>query len=1461
MLLGSIPSTVLLAARRGKRVSLDGNDSWPTSAWNDHDSKILHNFYGPRWKNLLTPRVGPLMTKNIQSDSQEDSRFSGGAENDFGNLDDFDDLDIIIDKGEIEKSPSSYFDTSHGPTADRKRISSPEVDVVEDNSTVYSFISAYPEDTFADLRGKIYVATGIPPYRQHLFYPVDEESTRTHNTYRLSVEGNYMPIDVRNYGMRHTQLIAGVHIDPFLERHKNDLHIEALDSFKILNGEILRVFVADLEYVIGPNRRALGIAAADSFQFDLIYYGMILKYWPLLTPDAFQMIIHDNRKGALEDVYPQLEPSRIGMEHRLLLEQEIIDYTYARTPAIVKQYGHLLTYKKTHGHQRQVQGLAVTAAIVDVKPLSNNKVTGLQLNVRNIFDWLTTNYTVPVMVVRFNVRGNYSESLIRPGRQGINAVKRHYTSYGNDDTILLERFALRPLRRPSIAFAIRAGECMAQRCTHARSRLVFLTIREDGRYSAESNWSEDERLSFEEVMHELDVAICSLLSRINEMGSSALPLGGKLETLEVSERAARASMSSLTVSAFWPKALTSEGFKELKRRWRRYEKAGIVSILGLQHAGAYSYLFRKGVINYDPRAIERVVIVSKGEKALRTETTLQNTYTYYTDPAVAQRWAYLYGGRAVRIYHRTADLKIEMSGITRTEFDLIWRYMFVYLDSLVSGPNKLISGIIQPGERCMYDQKRGTSSLKCLQERDPDLYDLRKYDSGSTVYSVLCQNPRPPVMYTEVEAKTLPVARQKKLVKYWNFTEGIPAYYECRNKRYPHLSFLEGRHPMGYCLPCCQKTEALPKSKRSIVNKICTTKYKFTEEDADALLDKETASRHILSYGKKILPGRISNIPRQLAEGLFFDTIPSTHIYRLIGVEQSLPSIPDAGFYFALAEAINVSPDELGQALVDVVGVMEDTYETLDSGAAAVFNTANELKSAIIETFLAKQKTFTAFSPGGIAGNIWHTLLAELARIRYGVFTVLFIDDQGIGDVVFEASPMVVAALHDLAGKSILDLDIAVIFEVKGNVYPMVVMNQNENNIVRNFYSSAYAEDEMEDTMINALSDMIFHGSEIIGSGKQWDLTFIQTFTSNSEYTLETKLINLHDYCYGVIIKHRNEKIYIPVEYSAHYSTKIAAIYGPRPDDDYPPEALRKALIALNGAVKNSYGIVEPEATLISDKGIVGFISVGMSGRPGMYFYHNVSTKPLFKTLHNVQLPIAPELIDAAIYEAGRIHQAAGPLDETTIKASTALYNNYLYQLFIAEFAALLQSERNKKIRNELIDIIQKTQFNSASSISTFRKTITTIMNSTDVSSVLSLLAQTHSNNQKGSDIKQALESSINNTVFDFDQSILRRLRGLKPNEVLIELQKIMKPLITLSKETPVLGNMYVACSTKSNIARPQCKEKLIIPEDKYNNLLSILTADVLNPLKTTTLAIMTSGVIDELKFIERPGELVTLRI
>ena len=146
-----------------------------------------------------------------------------------------------------------------------------------------------------------------------------------------------------------------------------------------------------------------------------------------------------------------------------------------------------------------------------------------------------------------------------------------------------------------------------------------------------------------------------------------------------------------------------------------------------------------------------------------------------------------------------------------------------------------------------------------LKVSDPILFAPR----GDFTYSTFCQKGFQPVIGNKEDYKP----NDKSMVKTKNITYGTDAYYKCPNKNAPFIKEIHGKHPDGYCVWCCGKTEYYHKN----------TIQNHTELNKD-----DRGIRYIMNFGKAIEINRLCYLPPELNSIISID---NDHMY-LIGVKQ-----------------------------------------------------------------------------------------------------------------------------------------------------------------------------------------------------------------------------------------------------------------------------------------------------------------------------------------------------------------------------------------------------------------------------------------------------------------------------------------------------------------------------------------------------------------------------------------------
>jgi len=1544
--LGNVPKAVIAAARRGKVPAQMSNPAspnhWPNTVWNAADSATLKSQYGPGWRKILIPDVGAV----LDTTGTDPLTKTGGDEDfDFGNLGSLNQVDdegaIIIDEAQLGPSQPQpgAFRERRGEAASPAEGARPTGDV----ATVYIDTGVYARDSLADLGDKIYQALGIPPVRQHLFWEVGD---RVHTPYRFTSSRIPIEIDIRTFGQNEGIHISELPVDSVLAAvaERGEVFVEALDNFRLVGaaaagGPLFHVYVCDFEELVAPRRRELSAVVGDRLQADLLYRGLALKYWPKFSLDAMIVYMRQGSEG-LEELYPALAPHRPTLMEQLRIQDRLLGQMRTQQAAVYQRYA-------------TKRSLGVTSAIVQVEPYTAGRAgfgDSMRLNIRNIFNLFRTSAQWPAATARFFLNASAGGSW---SRQDAITIKTHLsaTPGGNDDSVEIHRAVNRTILRRSFMVVIRVNAPSPapppsgkQPCStglvgdtwlKGRGRLVYFTLRDDGAYTLESNWPEDQRMTPEMVVKALGDIIRPLVETINSMGILVFPTGGELYLPGGARSGSNFRVRGVTASAFWPRTLTDSAFRALKARWREYEQAGMVHIRGLQQAGAFAFQVTKGIVDYDPRAIERTIIVSTmsgpggAQQTVRefAERTL-STYNYLTDPYIAQRWNCIYPGRTVRFFHRTSDLKIELVNVSDRELNWIWGLIFGFLDGLTVGSDK-VPGIMLPNQAAQETGRKNRGGLRALQDRDPDLFDLRKYDSNATVYSVLCQNPRPPAVHSPEEAKRLPVRRQERLVKYWNFTENRPVYYECGHPSFPHLSFLDGRHPKGYGLPCCQKTIAHPGSRRERINQQFLELYAAgppaEDEDVsiDTLLATEGSSRHVLAYGKRISAGRLASLARFFDEELFFQTLPdeADWAYRLWGVPQSLPALPQAGFFHAAAEIVGEEPAALGRKFAWAVMTMKESYAVLARGRVrGLFATPQHLSEAIIATFAPGDAAtiFTPFSPGGTAHEIWEELVEELLQICYGVYLVVIEDRDGTTEqVTIDPRREVVDRLRDRD-----DEQIGVVFNIGqpegkrgvGGIYPLVIQSPpavpgGPKQITSLFGPGPIGGESAR--LLSVLREVLLSSENENPTALRWDLRGLSKLLRRKEfagYQVAMKLVGRRDLCYGVVLKTGEHHFYVPVVASPHAhddavararSEVVPAHYGPRSrlPAKYEPQggSARDVLAFLNLVLKTPMGkeSVRVAANLMNAEK-TAFVGVSVSFDQALLnFYHAEvlgGSKTMFPHAPNVSIPIPPDVIDDALWGDPAVGLPTQPTPSPA--ALKGAYLASLFRLFLSEFASWVYRTQNAEVRAALAAAVQvadqsgeKNNQKDKALFEAFRKIVGNAI--ADIAALESDMRKLRAivgclrSRRLSTETKSMAEDfacMLKSTSFDFDIQFLHNLRIDTQEIALRRVRAVMDDLVTLMPIDAIVAEghalalfnsgIYASChdwpGTECGLPSPCVgahPKKLAVPPDRYGSLLELLVAEVQNPLKWEVFIFQSSGVIDDLDFIRRPGERIEIRI
>ena len=1345
------------------------------------DKKIMHEYYGDNWINLFT-RFDPY---DNDSDNNNNELKTNRSRKQDGLFKDF----IIGGSEEDEELPFAISTSNE--------VSKNEY-TIEGKKEEISSLCVTDEDTFMDIRYKAQLVAGIPMGRQHIFYYYSDEGPNV--PYKITVAGT--PIIVNFNYIKEFQ--PSMEFDLELERNKELISISCFDHVMTVREHFMHisyVFVIDMFDVINPHSDGLSNMLHDDYQFDLLYYGYIIKYWPQLSANVANMLLTGTPD--LSRKFPLLFPLDKDLMQQYSLESKIVQEVekYNFSPA----------------------DLSIKSAIIIIIP----KTINTKVLLRNVYDKISISNQILAMVLNCDIDPLSIIQLdlsimqnIKYGTFPLYASKRHITSYQPKYLSNINNFIHEKIMPNTIRIA-----CQLPGSSYILKIIIYL----DGHIELISQWSEYEHIDFNKIQEDIVAVGMKIINKIQKMGNSAFT-SGNIDQFKI-------EIGKITVINTWKHALTNTNYKEMLKRLKIYEEAGLINFRNLQHKDMTVLMFKKGIVKgYNPRYD-------------RINSGNNNSYIRLSDSIILQRFNTTFSGRMVKIHHRVSDIQIEIvDASSPSEYKLIFSYIFSFLDGLLTGPDKIQIEKIVNVSQDKKNTTQGSKRLKQLQERDPILFNLKRYDQNYIVYSVLCQSGRQPHTYTEEELKFLPHYQKNRAIKYWNFTENKPLWYLCQNSKYPYLSLRSGVHPLGYCLPCCKTTSLPDKTFEQCMQIVNDIKTKGTVKTEDITFEEASnpMSRHVLTWGKEIADGRVSQLS-PLLEQLFIGAIKPPFEIKAIGVNQSTLSVPNAGFAIALGHAIAEDGQTAEQALEDIAKYaanMGRTYYAIGGVAGLAFNSAQSLAEGIRQAFIKKEDVLTPFSPGGMLNEIYPNVLIELVRLAFGHECIIF-RESADGEISIEISAE--AKINIMTNP---DVTIYMIIISQMGTYPLSAIDHKfylrveyelRWEVERKIFTNDDGGDKnfIRDEVVDIIRNIIRTQKTPI----LFDVGTAENMIKNTEYKLVKRLSNNQNKCYGLLITSNSDKtpFYIPVNESEYPIDEIPVLFGVRPIDSTPSyETINKFM--------NKFKIIDTISVIDSSQKdqVALFDNIHK-----LVWYHKKQPYVADKNSSFMILPYDTREIDMEItkYFVSNNSDDDNKINDFERLASVGRWKNNLYKLYLAEFASIINNERNITLRQKIKKLISSTKFDVIESIQKFRTELFNLLDEhpDDILLMRKIIQTTY---KKSNDPGEDMISIIESTVFNFDRLLLIELYKLSFEESVQKIKTIMMERCIIDDHDQIFNdNIYSGCSmTDSSYCE---NSKLKIPQKDYNLYAELLTQAIKDNNQRHLLPVLHSGIFNYFQFRE----------
>jgi hypothetical protein len=340
---------------------------------NGSKSSKLESYYGKAWRQ----KIGHDKSKKGGSETDQNVAFDN-IEVDVSDLENIKEDEINIFENPVEtpiETPSEA-PISQPSAPDLEPDESPDIDGVDifgesnvkkptgEGNLKISKMTIYPEDRISEFKEKIYVETGILPCKQHIYY-ISQKMAHP-MSYQLMTDSRVI-VDIRELNNTGNDTIEGLPIDTFLYKSRDYLKILSYDHFKTIGQlytkhEQTEYFLVNLDDYINPIKARLSETLKDKFQMEMLYYGFIVKYWPMITYESFP----DFFSKELSIKYPDLVQSRDVLLKKYEVEQKAIDGLYSIQP------------------DNSLHKMSITSAILNID--INRYGYKTKLNIRNMFD-------------------------------------------------------------------------------------------------------------------------------------------------------------------------------------------------------------------------------------------------------------------------------------------------------------------------------------------------------------------------------------------------------------------------------------------------------------------------------------------------------------------------------------------------------------------------------------------------------------------------------------------------------------------------------------------------------------------------------------------------------------------------------------------------------------------------------------------------------------------------------------------------------------------------------------------------------------------------------------------------------------------------------------------------------------------------------------------------------------------
>lgn len=1345
--------------------------------------------------------------------------FGGQADDDEFSLESLGEALSASSQTAREKETRRMFQARFAPT--KQLEFAREITLVKD-------IWILPEDNLATLKRKIQLATGIPTYRQHLWYE-DAAGAVVSPCFLLWKDSHRVETNIWNLKAA-TSVVHGLPVDTTMYASRSELRVRnnefsaTLESLGLVGEDAeskqIYWFVTDLNDLITSREQLAGIIRNDVHVRELIYFGLVLQYWPGMPAGVFQTFI--SNEPLLHDEYPELAISDNLLHRQLVAETSIV----AANP------------------MPKTTGLSIYVDISDIGIINEYYAYGSVVSLRALFNSFLLTEEMPYMIGRFALGGRIHTVTKTLARGRVPGKKRHPPI----DTLCI--------------FIILPG--LSSASTPMAEALVY--IHTSGVYHTEVFWREDTHTDVDAARTHTIEATNRVIRVVNSLGEAivARPL------VEMSQNNISIINTSIIISI--ARRLNITEFEGLKENAQLFKRANMINITSSEPS-IFMFHFFKGMHSYDDARFDAI------------SNTL-NGYEHTTSIIVQQRWEGIYGRQKLTsVTSRNTDIYIRASGLKYSEYSPFIKFMLMLIEMPIIGKSKgtvamdkTIKSISQLKELdpLLYDLKKiyGNKvmySQICQKPNQP----------------IIVEKPGPKSVkywnFTKKEVAYYECPSEKYHALY--FKTGVhPANYciPCCKK----ISVVSGSKHDNIFATCMKDHSYTKVAKDDTVRSGYIISY-TPEIEPGRISYLPEASLDQLFYQQFSTVGHSVDTECILELGYYvFGINQSILSARHAGVPASIAhslGIPVADFITETSKKIIQMPDAWDLLLNGKIVSNFPSAKIFTGELEMMFNSSNPTRIAGIE-FNEWNEVFV-----DIARHYWNINIimfvdagGDVAGTHGG--NVFIKVPRGI-----KRADELISSQHKHLFIICANASVA---NSEQNIYhPVYQIDTKVFKKTGAIACTLFSSGDKIIEIIRKMMSVVISGAADTNNAQDLDEVLKWIDSQPDAYKITQAYINRSNMCYAVQIEATvgKSRIYFPVSISLHDHLDITRtnVEFNRSDynvtwsemkslfDNFNTQADKKPNTNLpskstseTSPSDGSRRTLGPVVWLLLDDKIIGF-----QDESRQYNYYiapmTVSEAKDVMPIPMVKLRYDPTIVNAMITNH--------PAPVQNIQLGKYLYEHHGYQLFVLEFISSIDRQRNTTIRNKITTIIGKEIKKPSLLLHAMNEILVDWPR--DYDHIISIIARfSRSRESNTSPYGKLLSKSktvwdpisllaiIDQSRFEFDDTIMTSMFSMSPNDIASRLNPLLAKIIDITRDDIDIAKFpenITTCSTAAEGGPDYCKnKKLRVSEHNFKTWSTQLVLDIKNPLKQRKLiALMTRSQSNEFSFRAVSGETIYIAL